>query len=162
MRKTAVFFFFIAISLLLAVKLWAQDIYYVQSLRAKVMSAPSFKAKVLGEASKGSKLASTGREGNWIKVTFSAKQGYVSSMLLSKRPPMEKFGLIKGEETDIKQSVRRRASTYTSAAAARGLAADDRRRLSRDEKVDYGALEKIEAFTLSAGEVARFMEGNKL
>jgi beta-N-acetylglucosaminidase len=62
---------------------------------------------------------------------------------------------------EIKQGVRRRASSYTSAAAARGLAADDRRRLSKEEKVDYESLEKVEAFQLSADEINRFMEGNK-
>lgn len=161
MRKTVVLFIFIAV-LLLSGKLWAQDVYYVQSLKAKIMSSPSFKAKTLGEASKGTRLSSKGREGNWVKVIFYSREGYVSSLLLSTHPPMGKQSLIKGGEADIKQSVRRRASTYTSAAAARGLAQDDRRRLSREEKVDYGALEKMESFTVSADEVARFMEGNKL
>ena len=76
--------------------------------------------------------------------------------------PLERQSIIKGEERDIKQSVRRRASTYTSAAAARGLAQDDRRRLSTEEKVDYGGLEKMEAFSVSSEEVSRFMEGSKI
>lgn len=143
--------------------LFAQDAYYVQSLKAKVLAAPSFKSKVLGEASRGTKLASSGREGGWVKVSYYNKEGYVSSLLVSTYPPIMKKGLIKGgEEAEIKQSVRRRASTYTSAAAARGLAADDRRRLSREEKVDYESLEKIEALALSEDEVTRFAEGGKL
>jgi uncharacterized protein YgiM (DUF1202 family) len=151
-----------AVALLLAVSSAtpaAQDVYYVQSLKAKVMSGPSFKAGVLGEVGKGVKFAALAKEGSWIKINYNAKTGYVSSMLLSPHAPLEKMSLIKGEGTDIKQSVRRRASTYTSAAAARGLTADDRRRLSRDEKVDYAALEKVEAFTVSADDVARFSEG---
>ncbi len=158
--------YFFGIALLVAVLgnsiAFGGDVYYVQSLKAKIMSAPSFKSPVLGEAVKGAKLVSSGKAGSWIKVSFKDKEGYVSSMLLSTHMPMEKIGLIRGEESDIKQSVRRRASTYTSAAAARGLAADDRRRLSKDEKVDYGALEKIEAFTLSADDVSRFRGGSKL
>ncbi len=151
-----------SVAVLYAVVALGAETYYVQSMKAKIMAAPSFKSAVLGEAAKGAKLVSTGREGSWLKVTFKAKEGYVSSMVLSTHPPMAKVGLIKGEEPDIKQSVRRRASSYTSAAAARGLAADDRRRLSGDEKVDYGALEKIEAFTLGADDIARFGEGKKL
>jgi hypothetical protein len=142
--------------------LWAQDIYFVQSQKARVMSAPSFKGKIMGEAGKGTKLISSGREGSWIKVGFYQKEGYVSSLLLSKYPPMEKQTLIKGNEADLRQSVRRRASTYTSAAAARGLAQDDRRRLSAEEKADYGGLEKMESLSVSSHEVARFMEGNKI
>ncbi len=145
--------------LLFAGSAFGGDTYYVQSLKAKIMSAPSFKAEVLGDAVKGTKFISSGREGSWIKVVYKGKHGYISSMLLSPHAPMERVSLIRGEEADIKQSVRRRASTYTSAAAARGLAADDRRRLSREEKVDYGALEKIETFTLSDEDIARFKEG---
>lgn len=161
MRKSIIFFLTIAVLLSLSGRLFAED-QYVQSRKAKIMSAPSFKSAVLGEAGKGAKLAASGREGSWVKVTFKDQQGFASSLLLSPRPPMERTSLIKGDESDIKQSVRRRASTYTSAAAARGLAADDRRRLSKDEKTDYGALEKMESFTVSADEVSRFMEGNKL
>jgi hypothetical protein len=59
----------------------------------------------------------------------------------------------------LKEGVRRRASTYTSAAAARGLVQDDRRRLSRDEKIDYLGLENIEAVSISPEELAKFMGG---
>ncbi len=140
----------------------AQETYYVQSAKAKIMASPSFKAAVLGEAFKGFKLAAIGKQGMWMKVRFNDKDGFVSTLLVSNRPPMEKVGVIKGDDSEIKQGVRRRASSYTSAAAARGLAQDDRRRLSREEKSDYESIEKMESFTLSAEEVSRFMEGNKL
>jgi uncharacterized protein YgiM (DUF1202 family) len=152
----------VVVSLFFATTLYAQTEYYVQSVKAKVMSGPSFKSGVIAEVAKGHKLAASGREGSWVKVRISDKDGYVSSLLVSTHPPFEKTGVIKGEEDDIKQGVRRRASSYTSAAAARGLAQDDRRRLSQEEKSDYESLEKMEAFTLSPDEVTRFMEGNKL
>jgi uncharacterized protein YgiM (DUF1202 family) len=148
-------------SVVCAAALHAETVYYVQSVKAKVMSGPAFKSPVIGEVAKGHKFVSPGREGGWIKVNHGGKEGYVSSLLLSTRLPLEKTVLIKGEDAEIKQGVRRRASSYTSAAAARGLAADDRRRLSKEEKVDYESLEKVEAFQLSADEINRFMEGNK-
>jgi uncharacterized protein YgiM (DUF1202 family) len=147
---------------LLTTMLYAQTEYYVQSVKAKVMSGPSFKSGIISEVSRGHKLSSSGREGSWVKVRISDKDGYVSSLLVSTHPPFEKTGVIKGEDTEIKQGVRRRASSYTSAAAARGLTQDDRRRLSKEEKIDYESLEKVEALTLSAEEVSRFMEGNEL
>jgi uncharacterized protein YgiM (DUF1202 family) len=140
---------------------YAVDTYYVQSMKAKILSAPSFKAKMLGEASKGTRLTAIGKEGSWIKVSYYGKQGYVSSILLSAYPPMARKGLIKADESDFRQGVRRRASTYTSAAAARGLAQDDRRRLSGEEKSDYAGVETIEAITVSDAEVIRFMEAGK-
>jgi hypothetical protein len=160
MRKTLMTAVIVAISVFFSTLLYAQTEYYVQSIKAKVMSAPSFKSNVIAEVAKGFKLIASGRAGSWIKVRFSNKDGYVSSLLVSTHPPFEKAGIIKGEDADIKQGVRRRASSYTSAAAARGLTKEDRRRLSREEKVDYESLERIEAFTVSDDEVVRFMEGN--
>lgn len=163
MRKSVLFFLFLVILLSVSSLAAAQDIYYVQSLKAKILSSPSFKAKVIGETSKGSKLVTIGREGSWVKVLLNRQiEGYVSSLLVSKYPPINRQSVIKGDEAAIKQSVRRRASTYTSAAAARGLAQDDRRRLSTEDKLDYGGLEKMESVSVSPEEVARFMEGNRI
>ena len=162
MRKTLFRVAMVVTSVFISTMVSAQTAYYVQSVKAKVMSGPSFKSEVIAEVAKGFKLVASGREGSWVKVRISDKDGYVSSLLVSTHPPFENTGVIKGDDADIKQGVRRRASSYTSAAAARGLTQDDRRRLSKEEKVDYESLEKIEAFTLSDDEITRFMEGNKL
>jgi len=161
MKRTVMLIVLFVVSVFISTSLYAQTVYYVQSVKAKVMSGPAFKSLVVGEVAKGHKFVSSGREGGWIKVKHGGKDGYVSSLLLSTRPPLEKTVLIKGEDAEIKQGVRRRASSYTSAAAARGLAADDRRRLSSEGTVDYSALEKVEAFTVSSEEVMKFAEGDK-
>jgi hypothetical protein len=146
---------------LLAASASAQTSWYVQSARARVLSAPSFKAAPLGDASRGTKLTFLKKEGTWVKVSFYGKEGYISSILVSPYPPLARAGMIRAEDADLQQGARRRASTYTSAAAARGLAQDDRRRLSRDEKADYDGLERVEAFSVSEDDVTRFMEGGK-
>lgn len=161
MNRTFLLSIMAAMGVLFATTLHAQTEYYVQSVKAKVMSGPSFRSGIIFEASRGYKFSSSGREGSWVKVRLSDKDGYVSSLLLATRPPFEKTGVIKGEDAEIKHGVRRRASSYTSAAAARGLTRDDRRRLSKEEKTDYESLEKVEAFTLSSDEVSRFSEGNE-
>ena len=149
------------VCMLVASGVFAEDIY-VQSVKAKIMSAPSFKSTIIATVVKGQKLVSLGKDKNWAKVQFESKEGYISSLLLSSQPPMDKVGLIKADDGDIKQGgVRRRASTYTSAAAARGLAQDDRRRMSKEEKVDYDSLDKIESFTVSQEEVAKFVEATR-
>jgi len=140
----------------------AQGTYYVQSVKAKVMSAPSFKAYVLGEVNRGTRFGSTGREGSWVKISYNGKDAYVAAILLSVTRPMPKHTMIKTDNSDFQQGVRRRASTYTSAAAARGLTADDRRRLSGDDKLDYDGLERVEKFSVTDTELAKFMEGGKI
>ncbi len=142
--------------------LYAQTEYYVQSVKAKIMSGTSFKSPVLGEVGKGFKFLSSGKQGSWVRVRFKDRDGYISSLVVSTHPPLSRAGIIKAEDSEIKQGVRRRASSYTSAAAARGLAQDDRRRLSKEEKADYDSLDKVESFKLSPDEISRFMEGNKL
>lgn len=146
----------------IALQTSAQEIYYVQSVKAKVLSSPSFKARLLGEASRGTRLNSISKEGSWVKVKYYGKDGYVAAILLAPSPPMEKHSVIKAGDTEFLQGVRRRASTYTSAAAARGLAADDRRRLSGEDKLDYDGLERIEKYTVSDAELAKFMKGGTL
>lgn len=162
MKKTLILLAMIVTGVLLTGTLYAQTEYYVQSVKAKVMSGPSFKSGVISEVPRGHRLISSGKEGSWVKVTIAEKEGYVSSLLVSTHPPFEKTGVIKADDAEIKQGVRRRASSYTSAAAARGLAQDDRRRLSKEEAIDYESLEKMESFTLAPEEITRFMEGNKL
>lgn len=138
--------------------LFAQQVYYVQSVKAKVMSAASFKSKVIAEVGKGYKLTALGKAGNWTKVKYGSLEGYVPALLLSATPPLKKQGLIKGEDSALQHNIRRRASTYTSAAAARGLTADDRRRLSKEEKVDYESLEQIESLVVSDMDVLTFIK----
>lgn len=162
MKKKSMLVFFTIVMTLGSALAHAETIMYVQSFKAKVMSQPSFKAKVIGEAGKGSKMTSLGRTGNWVKVKYYSNEGYVSALLLSAQPPMLKMGLIKADEGDISHGVRRRASTYTSAAAARGLVQDDRRRVSRDEKTDYAAILKLETVAITEDEVVKFMEGSKI
>jgi len=141
---------------------YSQETYYVQSLKAKVLSAPSFKANVLGEAGKGTRLSAIGKQGSWIKVSYNGKDAYVAAILLSSAPPLARPTMFKADALDLQRGVRRRASTYTSAAAARGLAADDRRRLGSADKLDYDGLEKVEQYAVSEADLARFMEGGKL
>jgi len=163
--NTLKIFVTLAVSLALsaiALQASAQETFYVQSVKAKVLSAPSFKASVLGEASRGTRLSSIGKDGSWVKVSYYGKDGYVAAILLSAYPPMAKHTMIRAGDADFQQGVRRRASTYTSAAAARGLAADDRRRLGGEEKLDYDGLERVENYVVSNAELTKFMEGGKL
>jgi hypothetical protein len=162
MKKTVLVSVVFLVLALAAAAAHSQSDSYVRSMKAKVMAAPNFKAVVIGEASRGSRLTTLAREGSWIKVRYYGKEAYVPSILVSSSPPIAKVGLIKAEDAEFQQGVRRRASTYTSAAAARGLAADDRRRLSGDDKLDYDALEKVEKYAVSEAELLRFMEGGKI
>jgi uncharacterized protein YgiM (DUF1202 family) len=162
MKKTYAMSVFVLAGLLSASVLHAETAYYVQSVKAKVMSGTSFKSAVLGEVGKGFKFLSSGKEGAWVKVRFNDKDGFVHSLVLATHPPLEKTAFITGDEHEMQEGVRRRASSFTSAAAARGLATDDRKRLSTAETADYEGLDWVDSFTVSPEELRQFMEGKNL
>ncbi len=163
MRRTIVLIISCAFIILAASTLFAQQVFFVQSVKAKVMAEPSFKSEVLAVIGKGAPVSVTGRQGRWVKVRTETTDGYLPSLILAAKPPLDRVGLIKGEGTSsIEHNVRRRASTYTSAAAARGLTEDDRRRISAEERANYSSLQRMESFVLSDEEVLKFSRGGKL
>jgi len=149
-------------SMIYAMALHAESVYYVQSANARIWAGASFVSKVIGEVGKGQMLTSTGTEGRWVKVKFNDKEGYIPSLLLSTYPPLKKTEIVKAEDSDIRQGVRRRASSFTSAAAARGLTKEDRERGEVEEGTNYIALKKMESMAISDDEITQFMEGGKL
>jgi len=139
----------------------AENFYFVQSETAQIMSQPSFKSEIVTQVGFGEKLSATGKVGNWVKVMVGSKAGYISTLLVSNHAPMKKVGIVKADGAEIDQGVRRRASSYSSAAAARGLTKDDRKRADEEGKADYAAVKKMESVTITDDEVTRFSAGEK-
>ena len=146
--------------LLYATLSYADTSYYVQSTNATVRSGPSFGAKVIAKVSKGQMLSSTSKSGDWIQVKIDGKEGYISHLLVTTHPPLDKTTVIKADEQEIKPTARRRASSFTSAAAARGLTDEEKKR-EGIEKADYKAVDKMEAVKVTPEEVKKFKETGK-
>lgn len=150
-------------ALVAAVLVFAQpacsaDVVYVQSLKVRIMSAPSFSADTKGHALKGEPLTVLDRAGRWYKVGYGDKTGWVPRLVVGPKPPMKRVTVFTGEEKSISKEARRRASQVTSAAAARGLAEDDRRRLGHESAVDYRSLEKLNAIVITEQELSEFIK----
>lgn len=139
---------------------FADTSYYVQSTNATVRSGPSFGAKIVAKVSKGQMLSSTSKSGDWIQVKIDGKEGYISHLLVTTHPPIDKTTVIKADEQEIKPTARRRASSFTSAAAARGLTDEEKKR-EGVEKADYKAVDKMEAVKVTPDEVKKFKETGK-
>ncbi len=149
------------ISAVCAFPVLADSTYFVQSATAKVMAQPSFKAEVIATLKRGDKFSAADKQSNWVKVTRDGKIGYVSSLLLATHAPLNKPEIVKAGDTAIDKGVRRRASSYSSAAAARGLTKEDRKRADEEGKADYSAVIKMESLTVKEGEVNNFAAGDK-
>lgn len=161
MAKTIVITVFIVVALWHAPALHAADEYYVQSVKAKVMSGPTFKSAVLGEVDKGYKFISSGKEGGWIKVKYNNGDGYVHSFVLLMHPPKENVWAITADEQELRSGFRRRASSATGIEADRGLDTDVEKSERKGDRIDYESLQEIELFTMSYSEIIQFMEGKE-
>lgn len=123
---------------------YAADAVYVQSAKAKIMSEPSFKSQELGVAQKGDKLTVAEKGDGWLKVSTGKTTGWVNKLVVSDSPPLDKVAVITAESADIGEKSRKRSSAMTSAAAARGLSDNERKRLTDEGRADYRALMEIE------------------
>ncbi len=153
--------FFLLAVLFYAGAACAEQVCYVQSAKAKILSAPSFRSNAIDEVGMGRMLTVKGRDGSWFKVSVGGKDGYILSLLVSNHAPLKRGGYIKADDTEIKQGVRRRSSFFASAAAARGLTKEDRMRSDTEDRVDYAALHQMESQSFGDDEVKQFMEGGK-
>jgi uncharacterized protein YgiM (DUF1202 family) len=154
MKRYLCFLVFVFAALAVAA---APQTVYVHSMKAVIMDSPSMKGKPVVTASRGDKLTVIGEQSRWYNVRTDGKTGWVSTLLVRPEPPTNKKSVFTNGDKDLSKGSRRRASAVTSAAAARGLTADERARLGITEKVDYAALEKVEAVTVSNKDLADFL-----
>lgn len=129
---------------------------YVQSVRAPILSEPSLGSAKVAEAVKGEAVKELEKSGNWYKVGYRDKTGWISRLLVNSNPPAGKVSVLEESAEKLDKTVRKRASAFTTAAAARGLA-EDRARISDKFKVDYKSVEIMEALNIREEEAVRFI-----
>lgn len=134
---------------------YAKDVY-VQSIKANIVSEPSFKSQSIVIVDKGSKLQLLETQGRWLKVSFNNQQGWVSKFVVDEHPPVNKVNILINSSKTI-SNVRKRASAITTAGAARGLSADQRRRANSKGGSNFLDLEKLEALNVTEKDVEQFV-----
>jgi len=134
---------------------------YVQPLQSKIHEKPSLTAPVVATVPQGSCFENALRRGGWFEVTWQGRKGWVPALVVAATPPKQKVAA-RGEESSPTIRLRSRASAApTVVAGMKGLASDDRRRLSSGQKVDYDALEEMERLVVTDEEVEWFGKGGK-
>ena len=149
--------FLVILSLALSGLAHAEEVVYVRSLKADIYSTPAFSAERLATVPKGTKLVKLEEQNRWFLVQHGKTSGWVAKLLVAANPPKNRDTAIKAD-SEIGDSARRRASAVATAGAARGLAADGRRRQSEDDTVDRNSLKFMEDVTLSEDEVKDFIK----
>lgn len=137
----------------------AAEVVYVSSVKAKLLSDPDFKSKAILMLKKGEQITVLGQKGPWLNVqTPDQKTGWLSKFLTKPTPPNDRVTVLPGDEGTILKDVRRRTSTITTAAAARGLA-DVSKGSKADLYVsDMAAVEYMESFQIAPRELKEFAD----
>ena len=135
---------------------------YVHSVKASLYQAPSIGSKKIIELKKGSKIVCIEEKTNWYKVRHKGKDGWVYKLMVRKSPPLETKGLFTRLKSlfwrvrMLRERSRRRPSSFTITAAARGLR-DKRQRFADKYRLDYEAVEKMESIEISDNQALEFL-----
>ncbi|MBU0674811.1 MAG: SH3 domain-containing protein [Proteobacteria bacterium] len=135
----------------------AAEPLFIQSTKAKILANPKFSAPVLIEVAKGTSVDPLEQQGSWYRVRYQDKEGWLSKLLVASYPPMEKQGAIQAD-SEIGTHARRRASAVATAGAARGLAAEDRKRTVEGGLANYPALAEMENLKVTDSEAVDFLQ----
>lgn len=155
MKKNSYSLFLFICCLMLPCVSAASDLY-IQSVKAGILSAPSLGSPKLADALKGEKVKEIEKKGDWYKVRYKEMDGWVSRLLVGISPPVGRISILEETEEKVEKGARKRASAFTTAAAARGLA-EERARLSDRYKVDYSGVEMMEAIIITDEEALNFI-----
>ena len=119
MNKNGLFIMIIGLMLFMsATNATAEESLYIQPFRAKIFAKPSIAAEVLGLVDSGFKFVSTGKDGNWFKLSFNGKQGFVPAVQAARTPPLGKSAALVAETTT---KLGARARTSSSSAVVAGM-----------------------------------------
>ena len=151
----------VALAMLLAVVglAAAQDLY-VSTRIGTLLSSPDPTARRVAVLRQGDALQQIGESDGWYEVEARRGSGYIQATFVSQEPPAGRVS--SGGLEDISGvSTRRRASAYTtSAAATRGLSEDNprqRQNLSFDQ-YDFSSVRWVRAFSYDDDELIEFAE----
>ena len=136
----------------------AEQVMYVQSAKANVMTEPDFNAGLVDVLQKGNTVKVVKEQGRWSQVSHQNATGWMFTLLLASQPPMDKVSVLQGKEEQLEKSARRRASTEVTAAATRGLRNDERIQTNEAGAGDYDELQTMEAVEIKEAEVRKFHE----
>jgi len=135
---------------------------YVHSVKAPIYQEPFISSKKIIELKKGTKVIGIEEKANWYRIRYGGQSVWVYKLMVKKTPPLETKGLFGRLKTlahkvqALREKSRRRPSSYTTTAAARGLR-DKRKRFAEKYRLDYDALEKVESIEISNTEALEFL-----
>jgi hypothetical protein len=156
MKKRMLFFIVFTMLLIPITHSVAGESLFVQPFKAKIFAQPSVASEVIGTVDSGFQFASISKEGRWIKFAFRDRQGYLPAVQIAGTPPLGK-SLAQNAGTGSKLNVRARTSSSNAVVAGvKGLTYEDRARITKGERSNFEALEKVDAMIISPDVINSF------
>lgn len=128
---------------------------YVQAARTDLRGAPTLAAEKLATALRGESLTRLEESGGWYRVGHQERLGWVPRLMVGPQPPGTPLSVLDDAAEDLGVEARRRASQFTSAAAARGLTS--RTRANDRSRPNHQALRQMETLQIDEAEALRFL-----
>ncbi|RAP33046.1 hypothetical protein DID77_03705 [Candidatus Marinamargulisbacteria bacterium SCGC AG-439-L15] len=129
---------------------------YIKSMQTNIHSQSAPSSPIITTLKRGEKVQKIDEKKPWIKIKTSSHEGWVHGFAVSKSAPQKRVSIL-AQKQDIASSARKRARTFTSAAAARGLAESGKKSIRAKQLPDYESLSKLEDTIIDEVEAVRFI-----
>lgn len=129
---------------------------YITSKKASLLAEPKFGAAIVLTLTRGTKVVLVESSADWLLVNAGDARGWISRLVSSETPPLEKETNLDKLDAHLMQNTRRRASDVAAAGATRGLTAADRGRASKGRAADFEAVGRMESHSIDEQELDRF------
>lgn len=134
--------------LILSISLGKCETFYIKSFKAPLLEQADPKSKIKLAIDRGTEVKSTKIEDLFVKISYNKQEGYINKLFLSSTPIENKSNLL-NENVDITSKARKRASGFTSAAAARGLKQDSDDIFKNLGDANFAELKNMEALLVN-------------
>lgn len=152
------FVFIIPLVLLFTSSVLAET-WYIKSYKVRPTTTAGGKVK-LDLLKRGFQVEEVGSQKSWKKIRFNGISGWVHKFALSKKAPRKRISLLL-KKVNISSKARKRASSFTSAAAARGLLDSEKSNLALLGEPDFVALSEMISLAVQTEEATLFVSKNE-
>lgn len=131
------------------------DSAYIKSYRTNLLETAGGKKTPI-VLKRGTRVDTVKKQGLWVFIRTEKNSGWVHKLVLSNKKPLRRISLLR-KKVNISHKARKRASTFTSAAAARGFLDSGHNVLKDLGEPDFVALAEVETVTVDPDEATRFL-----
>ena len=149
----------ISLYFILLTEIFANTLY-IKGLKTKMLSSPKHGSSVINILKRGQKVTEIRSKGIWKQVDFVGHIGWLPKILLSTTKPTARKSLLNTKH-DISIKARKRASSFTSSAAARGMLSGVEKQIGNLTDANYKALKKLQSWHVPSPEGNDYLIGSK-